>query len=120
MKPSNETIAAALALPLKARQALVKAEGPGWRVHGSGHAFYPGEAGPGCPRRPQAGLAPPAAGGAWLPASEAEILRVWGGGWWLDDEACGSETLPKDVDHGGTYDCRLRAAIQCCPVGRFT
>ena len=119
--PSPETIAANLALPLAARRALAeKAEGPGWR-----HYSRTGRTGrTGLHDGPWA-MDLVTHPGAWIPASEAETLRVWAESAHLSwsvmgDELWTSQSSGTMIEHDGTYGDRLRAAAECCPVEAFT
>lgn len=77
MSPSPEEIAALLALPAEAREALTKCEGPGWRVLTWGEGmwvdgFWRADE----PRDHDAENVALGAASAWLPADTAEILDM--------------------------------------------
>lgn len=61
--PTEAEIAALLALPDGAREALKGCAGPGWHVHFLGVELL-------------AGPPPPGGNGAWLPCNPLEIVRV--------------------------------------------
>lgn len=119
MTPSDETLAVLLALPLEARRKLTECEGPGWYVLRPGNYS----------KRPHVLdvtrrfiWGPITESTAWLPASEGEILRVWGSVTWpkdpgysIDQDEAWAATGKDGQPHDGTYDSRLRAALRCCP-----
>lgn len=123
MTPSDETIAAVLALPLEARRLLAtEAEGPGWWVcFDAGHYYaHQVASSDGRDVHPLS---------AWLPCAPTEILRVWAKTqhdetWVLDDEAAylgepgwSVAAMPPIAyaNHDGTLDGMLRAAVGCWP-----
>lgn len=124
MTPSDETIKAYLALPLKARQALAeRANGIGWFA-GQGHGGPVAEVHAGWPE--WADFSWDTGPCAWIPASEAETARVWATVldpadplWVLDHNGMTVHAHTHLGVYAGNYDERLRQAAECCPVAEF-
>ena len=123
MTPSDETIAAYLALPLEARRMLAEKADPaalGWWV---------GPSVAGSPRPVPAGsLGTLPFNTAWIPAAPSEVMRVWASTYaeaadfavsnqFVAVGVSAADHPARQVDHDGTLDGMLRAAALCFPVG---
>lgn len=103
--PTTDEIAALLALPPAAREALATVAGPGWSIRGRAIWMDP----PVPCHAPPRGLS--FVRDAWLPASEAAILDTLGGRWTLDRDVSG-DRLAGFAEHVASGSSARLAALR--------